>query len=291
MKVLVAGGTGYVGAEVVRRLVAAGHGVRAMVHRSGGALPAVVETVTGDVAREDEYAQAAEGVDAIVHLVAILDGRDDEFERINAQGPANAVAAARRAGIRRLLHMSALGVTEGHAPLTRYWRSKWRGRETVAGSGLDWTIFEPSFVFGQGGGALATFESLLRLPLVAVVGDGRYRHQVVWIGDVAQAFVAALEHPEGTAGKTYELGGPQALAFDDLLDELARATGRKPRPKVHLPAGMMKAQAAVLKYFPPPLKVTREQIVMLLEGTECDLGPMRDELGIQPASLAEAYTR
>jgi uncharacterized protein YbjT (DUF2867 family) len=291
VKVLVAGGTGYVGTEVVRRLVVAGHGVRAMVHRSGGALAAAVETVPGNVASEDEYARAAEGVDAIVHLVAILDGSDDEFEQINAQGPAHAVSAARRNGIRRLLHMSALGVTEEHAPLTRYWGSKWRGRQAVAGSGLEWTIFEPSFVFGQGRGALATFEALLRLPLVAVVGDGRYRHQVVWIGDVAQAFVTALEHPERTSGRVYQLGGPQALAFDDLLDELARATGRKPRPKVHLPAGMMKAQAALLKHFPPPLKVTREQIVMLLEGTECDLGPMRDELGIQPASLADAYTR
>ena len=161
---------------------------------------------------------------------------------MNAGGPRNVVAAAESAGVRRLLHMSAAGVTERNAPRTRYWRTKLAGKHEVMESSLDWTVFEPSFVFGKGGGALKTFEGLLRPPVVVVIGDGRYRHQPVWIGDVARAYVVALERPE-TIGKRYELGGPQVFEFDELLDDLARITGRPPRRKIHVPVGLMMAQA------------------------------------------------
>jgi uncharacterized protein YbjT (DUF2867 family) len=291
VKVLVTGGTGYVGQDVVVELLTGGHEVRALM-RAGGEwrLPDGAEPAIGDVTDARSLDAATAGVEAIVHLVAILNGTDEQFEAINADGTRNAIAAAERNGVRRFLHMSALGVTAEHAPLTRYWRTKWAAKEAVTSSALDWTVFEPSFVFGHGGGALKAFEGLLRMPVVAVIGDGRYRHQPVWVGDVARAFAAALERPE-TIGRRYELGGPQVFTFDELLDDLARVTGRSPRPKLHVPVGVMKAQAALLQYFPPPLKVTREQIVMLIEGTECDISGMREDLRIEPASLAEAYTR
>jgi uncharacterized protein YbjT (DUF2867 family) len=279
-----------VGTEVVASLVSAGHDVRALVHRAAPHLPEGVEQVSGDVTDAGSYAAAADGCEAIVHLVAILDGTDEQFEAINAGGARNAVSAAKANGIGRLGHMSALGVTEQHAPLSRYWRTKLAGKMAVMESGLDWTVMEPSFVFGRNGGALKAFESLVRLPVAPVIGDGRYRHQPVWVGDVATAFVRALERPD-TVGEVIPLGGPQAFTFDELLDELARVTGRAPRRKIHAPAGLVKAQTPVLSHLPPPLKVTKEQIVMLLEGTECDIGPMRTLLGIEPASIAEAYTR
>ena len=290
MRVLVAGGTGYVGAEVVASLASAGHSLRVLVHASEPALPEAAEAVRGDVSDAASLAVAAAGCDAIVNMVAILDGPDAAFEAVNAGGPRNVVAAARANGIRRVVHMSALGVTAEHAPLTRYWGSKYAGKQAVTSSDLDWTVLEPSFVFGRGGGALKAFESLIRMPLAPVIGDGRYRHQPVWAGDVATAFVRALERPE-TAGKVLALGGPQVFTFDELLDELARVTGRAPRRKLHVPAGFVKAQTPLLSRLPPPLKVTREQIVMLIAGTECDLEPMRSALGIEPAAIAEAYTR
>jgi uncharacterized protein YbjT (DUF2867 family) len=290
MRILVTGGSGYVGTEVVASLVSAGHDVRALVHHAAPHLPEGVEQVTGDVADEASYTAAADGCEAIAHLVAILEGTGEQFEAINAGGARNAVAAAKANGISRLVHMSALGVTEQHAQLTRYWRTKYAGKTAVTASGLDWTVMEPSFVFGRNGGALKAFESLVKLPVAPVIGDGRYRHQPVWVGDVATAFVRALERPD-TVGQVIPLGGPQAFTFDELLDELARVTGRAPRRKIHAPAALVKAQTPVLSHLPPPLKVTKEQIVMLLEGTECDIGPMRTLLGIEPASIAEAYTR
>jgi uncharacterized protein YbjT (DUF2867 family) len=280
MRVLVTGASGFVGTHVAERLEADGHEVVRFSRRTGG-----------DVTDPASLEAAAQGAGAIVHLVAILEGTPEQFEAVNAQGPANAVAAAKAAGVHRFLHMSALGVNAEHAPLTGYWGSKWKGAQAVTSSGLDWTLFEPSFVFARGGGAFAEFERLVRMPVTPVIGDGRSRHQPVWVGDVASAFARALERPE-TTGKRYELGGPQAFTFDELLEEIARNTGRRSHPKVHLAAGLMRAQARMLlRHLPPPLRVTPDQITMLLAGTECDIGPMRRELGIDPASMAEAYTR
>jgi NADH dehydrogenase len=291
VKVLVTGATGYIGREVAAAVAEAGHETVGLARPgSESSVPAGVTPVSGDVTDLASLKAAVQGVDAIINLVAILNGSDAEFEAVNAGGPRNVVAAAESAGVRRLLHMSAAGVTERNAPRTRYWRTKLAGKQAVMESALDWTVFEPSFVFGKGGGALKTFEGLLRAPVVAVIGDGRYRHQPVWIGDVARSYVVALERPE-TIGKRYELGGPQVFEFNDLLDDLARITGRPPRRKIHVPVGLMKAQARVLSHFPPPLKVTREQIEMLIEGTECDLTGMREDLRIEPASLVEAYTK
>ena len=228
MRVLVSGGTGYVGAEVVASLASAGHSLRVLVHAHQPTLPEAVEAVPGDISDAASLEAAAAGCDAIVNLVAILDGPDAAFEAVNAGGPRNVVAAARANGIRRVVHMSALGVTAEHAPLTRYWGSKYAGKQAVTSSDLDWTVLEPSFVFGRGGGALKAFESLIRMPLAPVIGNGRYRHQPVWAGDVATAFVRALERPQ-TSGKVIPLGGPQVFTFDELLDELARVTGRAPR--------------------------------------------------------------
>jgi uncharacterized protein YbjT (DUF2867 family) len=279
MRVLVTGATGYVGRQVVERLRADGHDVVPFSRAAGG-----------DVRDRDAVFAAVRDAEAVCHLVAILDGSDAEFEAINAGGARNVVDAAVAAGGRRLLHMSAAGVNEANAPRTRYWRTKWEAKRAVMQSDLEWTVFEPSFVFGAGGGALAEFERLLRLPVVPVAGDGQYRHQPVWVGDVAACFSAALARPH-TAGQRYELGGPQVFTFDDLLDELARITGRKPRRKLHAPVALAKAQTVILRHLPAPLRATSEQIEMLVAGTECDIEPMRSQLGVDPASLGEAYTR
>ncbi len=216
MKVLVTGASGYVGSRICARMESDGHEVVRFSRATGG-----------DVTQPESIAEAIAGADAVAHLVAILDGTDEQFQAINVQGTRNVLEAAQAAGVKRFLHMSALGVSAEHAPLTRYWHTKWEAVLAVTGSDRDWTVFEPSFVFGAGGGALKAFESLLKGPVAPVIGNGRYRHQPVWVEDVAAAFSTALERPQ-TIGRHYGLGGPQLLEFNDLLDELARALGKSP---------------------------------------------------------------
>jgi NADH dehydrogenase len=143
MKVLVTGATGYVGAAVVRRLEADGHAVRPFSRASGG-----------DIANPASVEEAMDGVDAAVNLVAILEGSPELFDQVVAGGARNIVAAARAAGVRRLLHMSALGVTEKHAPLTGYWGAKWKAKRAVIESDRDWTVFGRASS-SAGGGAFA----------------------------------------------------------------------------------------------------------------------------------------
>ena len=264
MKVLVTGGTGFVGPYVVRALAGAGHDVRALVRRAGAAQGLPAEEVVGDVTDAASLRRAVEGVDAVVHLVAIISGSPEDFERIMSQGTRDLVAAAKDAGVKRFVHMSALGTDESTRDLVPYYRAKWSMEQTVKGSGLEHVIFRPSFVFGRGGGALAQFLRIARLaPVTPIVGPGTQRIQPIWVEDVAAYFAAGLERPEA-ANRIFELGGPDVVTWNELWERLKRAAGIR-RPSLHLPFGLMRAQAAVLEKL-PNAPVTRDQLTMLEAG-------------------------
>lgn len=267
MKVLVTGGTGFVGPYVVRALADAGHEVRVLERRPGRAAAAGVpsaEAVQGDVTERESLRRAVEGCDAVVHLVAIISGRPQDFERIMSQGTRDLVDAAKEAGVRRFVLMSALGTSEETKDLVPYYRAKWDMEQTVKESGLEHVIFRPSFVFGRGDGALAQFLRIARLaPVTPVVGPGTQRIQPIWVEDVARYFGESVDKPE-VANRTFELGGPDIVTWNEFWERLKRAAGIR-RPTVHLPFGLMRVQASVLERLPSP-PVTRDQLTMLEAG-------------------------
>jgi len=261
MTVLVTGGTGFVGGHVVHALRARDVPVRALVREPARATRLGawgVELVRGDVADAESLAAACDGVDAIVHLVAIITGKRADFERVMARGTRDLVAAATSAGARRIVLASALGLDERSRDAVPYFAAKWEMEAAVRESGLEHVIFRPSFVFGKDGGVLPTFARLARLaPVTPIVGDGTRRMQPIWVEDVAEYFALALDRGSGVV----ELGGPDAVTWNEFWDRLKRVLGKR-RPSLHVPMGVMRAQAALLERLPSP-PVTRDQLTML----------------------------
>ncbi len=209
--------------------------------------------------------RAVEGVDAVVHLVAIRQGRERDFQRIMVDGTRDLLTAAKEAGVGRFVHMSALGTSEETKNLVPYYRAKWEMEELVRASGIPYVIFRPSFVFARDGGILPTFAKLARYaPLTPITGSGKQRIQPIWADDVARYFAEAVGR-DGVTGHVYELGGPDAVTWDELWARLKRALGVR-RPSVHVPMRLMRMNALVTERLPGDIPLTRDLLKMLEHG-------------------------
>jgi len=218
MNILILGGSGFVGLAICSKLVAAGHSVTVPTRLRDHArdlfpLPSVT-VVEADVYDAGALAQLAAGMDAVINLVGVLNG---DFERAHVTLTANAIAACKAAGVSRYLHMSALGAS-ADGP-SKYQQTKAQAEVAVRASGLDYTIFAPSVIFGRGDAFLNKFAKMVSLlpPLAPMALPGASaRFQPVWVDDVAAAFVAALSTP-GSIGQRYELVGPKAYSLRELV--------------------------------------------------------------------------
>jgi NADH dehydrogenase len=264
--ILVTGGTGFVGPKVVHAIRARGLPVRCLVRKPSAEAAHRLESwgcelAQGDVTDPDSIRRAVEGCETVVHLVAIIVGKPRDFERVMSRATRDLVEASQVGGVRRLVLMSALGMDEETKDLVPYYRAKWEMEQAVKGSDIDHVIFRPSFVFGADGGALPTFIRLVRLaPVTPVIGSGAQRIQPIWVEDVAAYFAESIGRPEA-ANRTFELGGPDIVNWNDLFDRIKRTLGKR-RPTLHVPFALMRAQALVLERLPKP-PVTRDQLTML----------------------------
>lgn len=288
---LVTGGTGYVGRHVCRALIARGVLPRLLVRPgSEGKIPADIRSACrvtlGDATVREDVENAAQGTDAIVHLVGIireLPARGVTFERLHVQATRNVVAAAKRWEIDRVVHMSALGARPGGP--TRYFDTKGRAEEIVRESGLAWTILRPSVIFGPGDRFVNELARIIRMaPAIPVPGDGSYRLQPVFAGDVAKGFADAVIRRD-LAGRAFDVGGPERFSYDALLDAIAASAGRRAR-KIHLPLSLVEGPVRFLQRF-EKFPLTEDQLVMLLSGSVCDHEPYYEALGFPPLRLSD----
>jgi uncharacterized protein YbjT (DUF2867 family) len=267
--ILVTGGTGFVGPKVVHALRERDLPVRGLVRKPSSAAAQSLsawgcELVEGDVTDVDSLTRAVEGCDVVVHLVAIRQGSPEKFERVMEQATRDLVTATKEAGVRRFVLMSALGTSEETKDLVPYYQAKWEMEQTVAGSGLDHVIFRPSFIFGSDGGILATFKRLARLaPVTPIIGSGEQRLQPIWIDDVAAYFADGVQRSD-VAG-VFELGGPDTVTWNELWERLKRVLGVR-RPSIHVPVGLMRANALITERLPGDIPLTRDLLTMLEHG-------------------------
>jgi len=293
-RVFVTGATGFVGRSVVQALRAEGHAVRCLVRRGSEhdlrGLEAI-ERVQGDVLAPKTLEDGIAGCDAVVHLVGIIREQPERgvtFERVHVQGTLNVLSAAADAGVRRFVHMSALGTRAGAR--SRYHQTKWAAEEAVRGSALPWTIFRPSIIYGRGDGFISMLAAMIkRYPAVPVIGDGRQRLQPIPVEQVAAAFARAVALSE-TVKHTYEAGGPDAVTMLELLDLIAKTIGKRRLFKLPVPLAVITPLARALHRL-PSFPVAPDQLLMLGEDSVCDPAPFISTFGLKPIPLAVGLDR
>jgi len=300
MKVFITGATGFVGQELVQQLQQAGHTVRLLV-RSRSSRPVQeaisrygAEVHVGNVLEAASLEGALRGMEAAIHLVGVIsEVGESTFENVHTRGTQNVVAAAQAAAIRRFIQMSALG-TRPNAT-ARYHQSKWAAEELVRQSGLDYTIFRPSLIYGPRDQFVNLFARIIRLsPFVPVLGSGRARFQPVSVEAVARAFVRALREPK-SIGQCYDLCGPETFTLPELLDHILLLM-RKKRLKLRVPLSLARVQAAFLEFLfqrllrkAPPLN--RDQLVMLQEDNVGDARAANELFGLRHAPFRQEVAR
>jgi uncharacterized protein YbjT (DUF2867 family) len=265
VRVAVTGANGFVGRHAVARLLLAGHDVRALISERPGAEKELSGAGTGqvDLRRADVRDPASlrgafDGVDVVIHTVAIPTERKQRFAEVNVAGVAHVVAEARRASVGRIVHMSALGADP--ASPYPYLRSKGEGQAIVTGSGIAHVVLRSSLLFGEGDDFFPRLAFSLLFPVVPVPGNGKSRFQPIHVDDIAQALVAAAER--GQISGVHEIGGAEPVTYDEMLAETMRGTG-KHRPTIHVPVPLMKPPAFLMGLVMPDPPVTIPQLDLL----------------------------
>src|SRR5690349_1538564 len=282
--IVVLGGGGFVGSHIVARLVTDGYRV-AVPTRRREEVKHLITLPTVDVVEQDIhdpktlerlFAERA----AVINLVGIIsESASGDFERVHVELPRKVIAACHNAGVPRLLHMSALGAA-AHAP-SRYLKSKAAAEAMVAASGLQWTIFRPSVIFGREDSFLNMFARLARaLPVVALASP-KARFQPVYVGDVAQCFVRSIGD-EITFGGRYDLCGPRAYTLRELVTYVGEVTGAV-RPILALGPGLSSLMATVLGNLPGKI-LTRDNLASMRKDNVCDC-PFPAVFGLTPSSI------
>ena len=292
MKVFLTGGTGYVGGALLPMLSLAGHEIRTLSRdpepaRQRLASLSGVYPVRGDVASYsvDQLAELMKKQDAVIHLVGIIIEKGTPgFEAVHAEGTRRMVAAAEQAGVKRFVHMSALGTRED--AVARYHKTKFAAERFVRESGLDWTIFRPSIIFGERDEFINAFAGIARAaPALPVIGSGEGKLQPVWVEDVCRCFAECLNMAE-TIGQTYDVGGDRAYSLKELLSMVVGAMGKR-RLLLRLPTPLARLQARAFNLLPMKPPFTEDQITMLGEDNVCDPEPFKAAFGLKPRTLED----
>ncbi len=290
--VAVAGGSGFVGGAVVRELAARGYRPIVLSRRaagSSGGPSGGPETRRADVTRPETLAGALAGVDALVICLAFRNSpveaprRGRTFEKVDADGTEALAAAAVKAGVRRLVYISGAGAAPDAA---RHWfRAKWRAEEAVRNSGLAYTIFRPTWIYGPGDRSLNRFIGFSRrLPFVPQIGNGRQLVAPVFVDDIGGLVVDALE-TRAARNATLEVGGPETLTMDQVIRQALHVLRRR-RPILHAPAGLMKLLVRPLTLLPSP-PLTPDAIDFIVGAAQVDPGPLAAALPRRLTPLAE----
>lgn len=278
MKVFMTGATGYVGRKILCDLLKEGYHIRALIRPgSESKLPSSIEgrieKVYGDITDLKSLKEKIKGCSAVIHLPGIIrefPKKGLTYELIHYNGAKNVIDIAVKEGTERFILMSALGVKPDG--VSNYQISKYKAEEYLKNSGLKYTIFRPSVIFGCEDKSATNFIkvilNLLKLPIVPVIGSGKYQLQPIAIENISQGVVKCLIMNE-TIGKTYESAGPEKFTYNEIVEMVGKAIGKKKILRIHIPVTLIMLQAKLLQnysFFP----ISVSQLKMLLEDNITD---------------------
>ena len=286
MTVLVTGATGFVGRQVVKALCSRGADVRCLVHTPGGEKVLAghpVDIHYGSVGDPAALEVAFYNVDTVVHLVAVIREKGAAtFEQVNRRGTENVVEAAKVAGAKQLVQMSAIGAADD--PTYPYLYSKWQAEQCIIRSGIPYTILRPSLLFGEGDEFINTLAGLVRaFPVVPVAGTGRNTFQPMAVDDLARCAADAVGKDE-VMGKVIEVGGPHHLSYNDIIDILGR-TYRVRRLKLHVPIMAMGLLVRLMEALLPTPPATTQQLRMVSIPNVAQLDTVEEVFRFKPRPL------
>lgn len=286
---LVIGSTGFIGKHLVKQLAEKYPGqVRAMVRP--GKQPVLagikgVELVEGDVQDRDSLDRAMVGVDTLFYFAAItgnIKNTNNIYWKVNVEGTRNAVAAAEKAGVHRLILGGGLGTVEGKEG--SYMRTRWLMEEAVRKSKLEWVILQPSILFGEGSEFFEAQARIMKLlPVAALIGGGKARFQPIFVDDVVKATILAAESDD-KIGRAIELGGPEYYNYTELVNLILR-TIKKKRLKLPLPLWIMSINAVAFSVLPKPPFTPAMVELFSFDNVTPDPQIIEHEFGFKPASL------
>ena len=274
------------GRNVVKALRTRGKEVRCLVRTSARKSAVVdyhVEIAYGDILDPAALKEAMREVDTVIHLVAIIrEKRNQGFDLINRQGTERVVQAAREAGVKHLVHMSAIGAQDN--PDYPYLYSKWQGEQAVINSGLTYTIFRPSIQFGEGDEFINTLAGVVKaFPVVPVAGSGMVRLQPISVEEVGAMVSLVVDDPH-FGGRTIEIGGPDHLTYEEIVD-IIRRTLKVKRFKVHVPLPIMKSLIRIMEAVIPNPPATTSQLELLALDNVTDIDSVDKAFRMKPRSL------
>jgi NADH dehydrogenase len=221
-----------------------------------------------------------DGCDAAVNFVGIIvEVGEATFERIHVEGLQNLLNEAKRAAVKRFVHISALGTSD--RPVSEYFRTKWKAEQLIKDSGIPYVILRPSLVFGPEDKFFNMLRPLLSLPIIPVAGSGKTKFQPIYVEDIASCILKSVEDDKPLNG-VWEIGGPDQFTFDEMLDLMSDVLGKSHRAKLHIPMPLMMFIARIVeRLFSKPF-VTTDQLKMLSLDNATSSNAILDTFGVRP---------
>ena len=291
--ILITGATGYIGRHLVARLVAQGERPRCLVRdtkRAAAIFPAdKVELARGDTVDSASLQEAVCGIDTIVHAAFITadhkESAGNHYEDTNVRGTANLIQAAKDAGVKRIIEISGLGTKEDKPG--SYMQGRFLAEKMLKESGLDWTIIQPSVLFGKDAPFIKGLADLIRTaPVVPLIGGGKTLFQPIYVEDVVTVIIKVLEDPARSNWKTYTIGGPAYYSFSQVIDILL-GTMHKSRIKAPAPIALVGIGAAMMEAVFPRPPLTKAAMTLFSFNNTTDLRSVERDFGFTPVSFTD----